>query len=144
VPELVNQYSLALQALMLMFATLLVQSLVATLAHRKQPHYIPGIVDKQLSHASFVFRSHRTFMNSLENLPMMVGPVLVGLLSGFDAVQLGLMCWIYAITRLLHMALYYAIATEKNPSPRSYFYSIGLLVNVMLIVMVTVHLLSSR
>ena len=90
-PELVNQYSLALQALMLMFATL-----------------------------------------------------LVGLLSGFDAVQLGLMCWIYAITRLLHMALYYAIATEKNPSPRSYFYSIGLLVNVMLIVMVTVHLLSSR
>ncbi|MEC7164145.1 MAG: MAPEG family protein, partial [Pseudomonadota bacterium] len=39
----------------------------------------------------------------------------------------------YALARLLHMILYYRIATEKNPSPRSYFYAIGLLTTLYLI-----------
>ncbi|WP_221795999.1 MAPEG family protein [Oceanobacter mangrovi] len=139
--DLLSQYHLALQALMLMFATLMVQSLVAATAHRSQQRYIPGVLDSQLGHESFVFRSHRTFMNSLENLPLMVGPAIVGMLAGFDAAQLGIMCWIYAICRILHMALYYLIATEKNPSPRSYFYMVGLLVNVTMLVVVFMHVM---
>ncbi|MDO6682064.1 MAPEG family protein [Oceanobacter sp. 5_MG-2023] len=140
-PELMTSYSLTFQALMLIFATLLVQNLVATMAHRKQGRYTPGIIDPQLSHGSFVFRSHRTFINSLENLPLLLGPALIGILSGFDALKLGVMCSIYAATRLIHMGLYYAIATERNPSPRSYFYMVGLLVSIVQLVMVLIHVL---
>jgi hypothetical protein len=41
------------------------------------------------------------------------------------------------------MALYYMIATEKNPSPRSYFFMIGLVSNLVLIVMLAVHMAAS-
>jgi len=141
--EILTEYSLALQALMLIFATIMLQSLVAMMAHRKQKHYVPGVVDEKLGHESFVFRSHRTFMNSLENLPLLAGPAFIGILSGFDPFKLGAICWVYAIARIFHMVLYYAIATEKNPSPRSYFFSVALLVNVMLIVMVFIHVLGA-
>ena len=48
--------------------------------------------------------------------------------------------WVFAIARLAHMVLYYAIATERNPSPRSYFYVIGMLSNLVLVGMIVVHL----
>jgi hypothetical protein len=31
------------------------------------------------------------------------------------------------------MVLYYSISTEKNPSPRSYFYLIALVANIILL-----------
>ena len=36
--------------------------------------------------------------------------------------------------RIIHMLLYYYIATEKNPSPRSYFYGFGLIATLYLLV----------
>ena len=42
----------------------------------------------------------------------------------------------FALSRILHMALYYAIATEKNPSPRSYFFLLGVVANIALLVFV--------
>jgi len=121
--------------------TILVQALVASIAHRRQKKYIPGIVDKNLSHESFVFRSHRTFLNSHENVVMFLIPVFVGLFSKMDASTLAVIVWIYAIARLIHMALYYKIATEKNPSPRSYFYIIALLANLVLFILLGMHLI---
>lgn len=121
--------------------TILVQALVASIAHRRQKKYIPGIVDKNLSHESFVFRSHRTFLNSHENVVMFLIPVFVGLFSKMDASTLAAIVWIYAIARLIHMALYYKIATEKNPSPRSYFYIIALLANLVLFILLGMHLI---
>ena len=59
---------------------------------------------------------------------------------GVDAFSLAIVVWIYAIVRVIHMVLYYAISTEKNPSPRSYFYMIGLLSNVYLLGMIAVKL----
>jgi hypothetical protein len=38
------------------------------------------------------------------------------------------------------MALYYAIATEKNPSPRSYFFLIGIIANVVMLVLLGMRL----
>jgi len=113
---------------------------VASAAHRKQTHYVPGIVDEKLSHESFVFRSHRTFLNSHENLLMMFGPVVVAMLTGMDAYWLGVLVWVYAIARILHMALYYVIATKANPSPRSYFFIVGFVANLVLFIMLGVHL----
>ncbi len=136
-----EQYLTSFWAIWLMVFTVIAQSLIATGAHRKQAQYVPGVVDEKLGHESFVFRSHRTFQNSLENVPLMLFTAFLAVLVGFSPVSLAATTWIYAIARLIHMALYYGIATEKNPSPRSYFYLIAMLSNVVLAVMVAVHLL---
>ncbi|HJK89363.1 MAG TPA: MAPEG family protein [Polyangiaceae bacterium LLY-WYZ-15_(1-7)] len=138
--DLLATQSLALWALLALVAMVLLQSLVAAGAHRSQKTYVPGVVDEELGHESFVFRSHRTFMNSLENLPMMVPAIVLGLLVGLDPLWLGALSWAYVGARALHMALYYAIATEKNPSPRSWFYMLGLLANVVLLGKLAVHM----
>ncbi|WP_028109764.1 MAPEG family protein [Ferrimonas futtsuensis] len=137
-----EHYSLSLAALLLMLATMMVQTLVAMVAHRKQAHYVPGIVDDALSHDSFVFRSHRTYQNSLENVPMMALSLLAAMAAGLNPFILGVIAWIFALARIIHMALYYAIATERNPSPRSYFFLIGLLCNLVLLMLMAMTLLS--
>ncbi|BDY04781.1 MAPEG family protein [Ferrimonas sp. YFM] len=139
---MIDHYSLSLAALLLMLATMMVQTLVATLAHRKQSHYVPGIVDDALSHDSFVFRSHRTYQNSLENVPLMALSLLAAMAVGLEPLTLGIIAWVFALARILHMALYYAIATESNPSPRSYFFLIGLVSNLVLLVLIALDLMS--
>lgn len=135
-------YSFTLWGLWFILLTVVVQSVVAAVAHRKQSEYIPGKVDENLSHDSFVFRSHRTFHNSLENLAIFVLPVLLGIFAGADPQTLTAIVWIFAVARIIHMALYYAIATEKNPSPRSYFYMVGLLATLAAYVVVAWELIS--
>ncbi|MGY8861660.1 MAG: MAPEG family protein [Pseudomonadales bacterium] len=137
---MLTSYSFAVLGLWLILMTVFVQAIVASAAHRKQKQYVPGIVNDKLSHESFVFRSHRTFLNSHENLLMMFGPALLGMLVGMDAYWLGILVWIYAISRILHMALYYVIATESNPSPRSYFFMVGFVANLVLLIMLGLHL----
>ena len=87
--DILATHGLAVWGLYAMALLVLVQSLVAASAHRAQTSYVPGVVAEDLGHDSFVFRSHRTFHNSLENLPMMVVPTVVALLVGMDAGWLG-------------------------------------------------------
>ena len=136
-----EQYLGSFGALWLIVFTVIAQSLIATGAHRKQAQYVPGVVDEKLGHDSFVFRSHRTFQNSLENAPLMLFTAFLAVMVGLGPGSLAVTTWTFAIARLIHMVLYYAIATEKNPSPRSYFYVIGMLSNLVLIVMIGIHLL---
>jgi uncharacterized MAPEG superfamily protein len=133
---------LSFWAFLFIVFTLLLQTLIATGAHRKQTQYVPGVVSENLGHESFVFRSHRTFQNSLENAPMMLFAAVLAVLVGLSPGQLAATLWTFAIARLIHMALYYAISTEKNPSPRSYFYAIAMLSNLVLVVMIAAHLAS--
>jgi uncharacterized MAPEG superfamily protein len=135
------EYQSALLGLLFIVATIYVQSFVAIRAHRKQDHMIPGVVDESLGHDSFVFRSHRTHQNSLENVVQFALPVLIGLFAGVDAFWLAIVVWVYALARLAHMVLYYKIATDKNPSPRSYFYILGYFTNLVLIIMVAAALI---
>lgn len=135
-----DQYLLSYWGLLLMVFTMLLQSLIATGAHRKQAKYVPGVVSETLGHDSFVFRSHRTFQNSLENTPIMFATAVVAILAGLSPGALAATIWIFALARIVHMVLYYAIATEKNPSPRSYFYVIAMLTNLVLVGMIAVHL----
>jgi uncharacterized MAPEG superfamily protein len=137
-----EQYLLSFWGLLLVIFTMLLQTLVATGAHRKQQQYVPGIVDENLGHGSFVFRSHRTFQNSLENAPLMLATAFLAILAGLNPAWLAATVWTFAIARFIHMVLYYAISTEKNPSPRSYFYAIALLSNLVLVVMLAIHLAS--
>lgn len=134
-------YQSALAGVWVILTTIVVQAFVASFAHRKQSVYVPGIVDPKLGHESFVFRSDRTFRNSLENIIPMLGMALLAVFVGANPSWVAGTVWTYAIARIIHMSLYYKIATEKNPSPRSYFYLIAMLSNVVLIGVVAVALL---
>ena len=137
---MLDQYIVGFWGLLFILFTLLLQTMVATIAHRKQTQYVPGIVNESLGHDSFVFRSHRTFQNSIENAPLMFSMAVLGILVGLNPVWLAATVWTFAIARFIHMVLYYAIATERNPSPRSFFYAIALLSNLVLLGMTVVHL----
>ena len=126
-------YAISLAGLWLVLTTITLQAVIATGAHRKQAKMVPGVVDPALEHDSFVFRSDRTFRNSLENIVPFFGLSIVAILSEFSPDRLAIVVWVYAVARLIHMVLYYRIATEKNPSPRSYFYMVGLLATFYLI-----------
>lgn len=130
---MLETYTTSLIGLWLVLTTITLQAIIATGAHRRQSKMVPGIVDPALSHDSFVFRSDRTFRNSLENIVPFFGLSVLAMLAGFSAERLAIVVWVYALARLFHMILYYRIATEKNPSPRSYFYMVGLLATFYLI-----------
>ena len=130
---MLGTYTTSLIGLWLVLTTITLQAIIASGAHRRQSKMVPGIVDPALSHDSFVFRSDRTFRNSLENIVPFFGLSVLAMLAGFSAERLAIVVWVYALARLFHMILYYRIATEKNPSPRSYFYMVGLLATFYLI-----------
>jgi glutathione S-transferase len=133
-------YWFSLSGSLVILATVFVQSLVASIAHRKQKEYVPGVVDEDLGHESFVFRSHRTFMNSIENVQFMIMAVFLSIFCGVQSFWLGVLVWVYAVARIIHMILYYKIATEKNPSPRSYFFMIAIVAQLSLLIMIGVRL----
>jgi uncharacterized MAPEG superfamily protein len=113
-----------------------VQWSFATFSKAKQPSAVPGKIDDSLSHDSFIFRAHRTFQNTLENSPLFIGATLFAFFIGIDGSAFEWCVWVYLIARIVHMALYYSIATEKNPSPRSYFFLVGLAANITILALI--------
>ncbi|HOY21677.1 MAG TPA: MAPEG family protein [Cellvibrio sp.] len=109
---------------------LFVQWAIATAVKGTQKGAVPGKIDLSLGHESFVFRSNRTFMNTLENIPAMLGTCFFALFIGVNPYWAAVFIWAFVAARIIHMTLYYLIATEKNPSPRSYFFMVGLLANL--------------
>jgi|TARA_B110000116_G_scaffold143242_1_gene124233 uncharacterized MAPEG superfamily protein len=130
-----DTYAIALLGILTIILTVLVQSLVAAISKAAEPGAIPGKIDLSLSHSSFVFRANRTFANSLENIAVMLGASFLAIFVGVDTFWTGLTIWIMAVSRIIHMILYYLISTEKNPSPRSYFYLISLIANMLLLIL---------
>ena len=70
-----------------------------------------------------------------------LGLVVIALMSGYGPNKLSVVVWLYAISRIIHMILYYKIATNKNPSPRSIFWAIGFLSTLYLMVDLGIFLL---
>ena len=134
-------YTVSFWGVFTMLLTLLVQLFVASGSKGSQAGAIPGKIDESLGHSSFVFRSHRTFQNSMENFPAMLGTSFLAILVAANVFWTGLLIWSFTLSRIVHMVLYYAIATDKNPSPRSYFFIIGLFSNIGLLVLCAISLL---
>lgn len=128
-----ENYTHVLWGILVIIATVLIQATIAAASKAAQPGAIPGKLDDRLSHDSFVFRAHRTFMNSIESVPWMLGTIFLAILGTANLYWTALLVWVYAIARIAHMLLYYLIATERNPSPRSWFFLLGFLANVMLL-----------
>ena len=115
---MIGLYQSTFIGLWLIIATIIIQAMVAVRVHRRQEGgYLPGVLKQDLDHTSFVFRTHRTLHNSLENIIPFLGLVVIALMSGYGPNKLSVVVWLYAISRIIHMILYYKIATNKNPSP---------------------------
>lgn len=128
-------YTLAFWGVLIIISTVIIQGIIAATSKASQPGAIPGKIDESLSHSSFVFRANRTFMNSLENLTAFLGTAFLAIFVSADAFWTGVFIMVFALSRIIHMILYYMISTEKNPSPRSYFFLIGLASNIALLVL---------
>ena len=139
---MLDEYQSVFLGLWLILATIIIQAMVAIRVHRRQKGgYKVGVIKPELGQSSIVFRAHRTFQNSLENITPLLGMAIIGVLAGYGAFKLSLIVWIYASARIMHMILYYKIATDKNPSPRSIFWAIGFLTNFYLMIDLGIHLL---
>ena len=140
--RVLEEYQSVFLGLWLILATIIVQAMVAVRVHRRQKGgYNVGVIKSELGQSSIVFRAHRTFQNSLENITPLMGMAIIAALSGYSSIRLSMIVWIYAITRIIHMVLYYKIVTDKNPSPRSIFWAIGFLANLYLMVDLGIHLI---
>ena len=104
-------------------------------AHRAEKDYEVGKIDPNLGQESSFLGVTEHFWNSLGKYHSSFRNVhRCEILAGYSSFKLGIVVWIYAISRIIHMLLYYYIATEKNPSPRSYFYGFGLIATLYLLV----------
>ena len=127
-------YESVLIGLWLTLSTIIIQAFVLVRVHRRQKGYKVGVIDPSLGQSSLFFRVYRTFWNSIENIIPLFGMAVLAMMAGYDPRKLSIIVWIYAITRIIHMILYYQIATDKNPSIRSLFWATGLFANVYLMV----------
>ena len=118
-------YKLVFFALWVILTTIFAQAVVLIVAHRMQKNYKVGVVDASLGQQSFLFRSYRAFWNSVENVVLIIPLVIVGILIDYDSNRLGIITWVYAVSRIGHMLVYYFIATDRNPSLRSVFWLFG-------------------
>lgn len=138
---MIHTYNASYWGFWLVLVTLLVQWGVASFVKAKQPGAIPGKIEDNLSHDAFVFRAHRTFMNSLENMPLFLGAYLLAILTGVSATITAICVWVFAVARIFYTLLYYVIQTEENPSPRTFLFLIALLANLYLLLAIALHLL---
>jgi uncharacterized MAPEG superfamily protein len=118
-------YKLVFFALWVILTTIFAQAVVLIVAHRMQKNYKVGVIDASLGQRSFLFRSYRAFWNSVENVVLIFPLVIVGILIDYDSNRLGIITWVYAVSRIGHMLVYYFIATDRNPSLRSVFWLFG-------------------
>ena len=134
-------YQSSLIALWFILVAIVIQAMVLIHLHRKQPNYKVGVIDPSLGQESLFFRAYRTFWNSMENIVPVLGMALIALVSGYSATKLSIVLWTYAIARVFHMILYYMVSTDKNPSVRSIFFSIGFLAMFYLLIDLGIYLI---
>ena len=139
---MLEMYQSVFVGLWLTLSTIIIQAMVLVRVHRRQKGYKVGVIDPSLGQESFFFRAYRTFWNSLENIIPLFGMAILAMMVGYSAHKLSVVVWIYAVTRIIHMALYYKISTDKNPSPRSGFWAMGLFANIYLMIDLGIFLLS--
>ena len=118
-------YKLVFFALWVILTTIFAQAVVLIVAHRMQKNYKVGVIDASLGQQSFLFRSYRAFWNSVENVVLIFPLVIVVILIDYDSNRLGIITWVYAVSRIGHMLVYYFIATDRNPSLRCVFWLFG-------------------
>ena len=127
-------YYLSFFGIWALLSLVIIEAIIAMGASRSQKKYTPGILNSDLGPESFVFRSDRAFKNSLENIVPFLGAAIISILLSMDPLRLARLVLVYVLARYIYTAVYYSIATRKNPSLRSLFYLVGLIVTVIMLV----------
>ena len=127
-------YYLSFFGIWALLSLVVIEAIIAMGASRSQKKYTPGILNSDLGPESFVFRSDRAFKNSLENIVPFLGAVIISILLSMDPLRLARLVLVYVLARYIYTAVYYSIATRKNPSFRSLFYLVGLIVTIIMLV----------
>lgn len=127
-------YYLSFFGIWALLSLVVIEAIIAMGASRSQKKYTPGILNSDLGPESFVFRSDRAFKNSLENIVPFLGAAIISILLSMDPLRLARLVLIYVLARYIYTAVYYSIATRKNPSFRSLFYLVGLIVTIIMLV----------
>ncbi|RUO18749.1 hypothetical protein CWE08_10995 [Aliidiomarina iranensis] len=137
-----SEYNGTILWLGILLCLILLQWLVASYAKASQPGAVPGLPPRDAGHKHFTFRAWRTHQNTLENAATMVGGAIFAILAGANPQWLQGIMAIMVVSRIAHMVLYYGIATDKNPSPRSYFFMLSWFANLAIIVLGMVAVVS--
>ena len=127
-------YYLSFFGIWALLSLVVIEAIIAMGASRSQKKYTPGILNSDLGPESFVFRSVRAFKNSLENIVPFLGAAIISILLSMDPLRLARLVLVYVLARYIYTAVYYSIATRKNPSFRSLFYLVGLIVTIIMLV----------
>ena len=90
-------YTTSFWGIFAILATVLLQWFIAIGPKASQAGAIPGKIDENLGHASFVFRAHRTFMNSLENVPTVLGTSFLAVFVGAKVLCTAIFIWVFAL-----------------------------------------------
>jgi len=131
---LLAQYHVSLCLISVLILIALIQNfLCAPFAFLKEEQ-LPGIPTKG-DHALFSFRVIRTYQNSVENLPLILGTVLLGIIANIASGSLNWLVAIYVLARIAFWAIYYSGIGKAAGGPRTMAYVIGLITNIILIVM---------
>ncbi len=127
-------YYLSFFGIWALLSLVVIEAIIAMGASRSQKKYTPGILNSDLGPESFVFRSDRAFKNSLENIVPFLGAAIISILLSMEPLRLARLVLVYVLARYIYTAVYYSIATRKNPSFRSLFYLVGLIVTIIMLV----------
>ena len=127
-------YYLSFFGIWALLSLVVIEAIIAMGASRSQKKYTPGILNSDLGPESFVFRSDRAFKNSLENIVPFLGAAIISILLSMAPLRLARLVLVYVLARYIYTAVYYSIATRKNPSFRSLFYLVGLIVTIIMLV----------
>ena len=88
---MLEEYQSVFLGLWLILATMIVQAMVAIRVHRRQKGgYKVGVIKPELGQSSIVFRTHRTFQNSLENITPLLGMTIIAALIGYSSFKLSI------------------------------------------------------
>ena len=127
-------YYLSFFGIWALLSLVVIEAIIAMGASRSQKKYTPGILNSDLGPESFVFRSDRAFKNSLENIVPFLGAAIISILLSMDPLRLARLVLVYVLARYIYTAVYYSISTRNNPSFRSLFYLVGLIVTIIMLV----------
>ena len=92
---MMDDYQSVFLGLWLTLSTIVLQAMVLIRSHRRQKGYKVGVMDPSLGQDSFLFRSYRTFWNSLENIVPMFGMAVIAVLCGYSPYKLTLIAVSY-------------------------------------------------
>ena len=127
-------YKPALIAMGILVLAVTVQSFLAGILALAPGHEVAGIPLKG-THDDKGFRIMRTYANSAENLPMMLGAFVLAILAGVSFTLVNWLVIIHVVCRVIHWLVYYGNVGKRDGGPRTISYVIGLLANIVLGVM---------